>query len=440
MSKEMINLCEIVLKTAKEAGADDCRVSFSKRRFVEVQYREHKPETVREATTQGIAVDIYVNGRYSAQNSSDLRKDALKTFVVNLIEAAKLLEEDPYRSLPDPKYYEGRKDINLEVLDPAYKRVTPELRHTMAKELEGSCLEAGGEKAISVTSQVYDDFREQTVLTSNGFSGETQSTVCYAFAEMTAQDEGDRRPNGYHYAVTRAMKKLPSCTDIGKKAAVRTMELMGSKKLDTETLPIIIENRGAGRVLYGFVSAMNGWALQQKRSFLLDKKGQKLGSDIFTLVDDPHIVGGLGSRLYDGDGFATRKRLMIENGVLNDYYIDWYRSRKLGVEPTTGGTSNLILPPGKRSVNEIMKDLGRGILINGFIGGNSNSNTGDFSVGITGTLFENGELTQAVAEMNIADNHLEFWNKLAEAANDPWTYSSWQLPSLVFTDVVVSGV
>ena len=87
-----------------------------------------------------------------------------------------------------------------------------------------------------------------------------------------------------------------------------------------------------------------------------------------------------------------------------------------------------------------MKDLGRGILVNGFIGGNSNSNTGDFSVGITGTLFEGGEPAQAVAEMNIAGNHLELWNRLAEAANDTWAYSSWRLPGLVFTDVVVSGV
>jgi len=131
---------------------------------------------------------------------------------------------------------------------------------------------------------------------------------------------------------------------------------------------------------------------------------------------------------------------MVEKGVLNEYYIDWYRSRKLGVEPTTGSPSNLILPPGKRSVAEIMKDLGRGIVINGFIGGNSNSNTGDFSIGITGRLLEKGEFTQAVSEMNIADNHLQFWNKLAEAANDPWTYSSWHMPSLVFTDVVVSGL
>jgi PmbA protein len=172
---------------------------------------------------------------------------------------------------------------------------------------------------------------------------------------------------------------------------------------------------------------------------LLDKKGKKIGSELFTLVDDPHVIGGFGSRLFDGDGLATRKRKMIENGVLKDYYIDWYRSRKLGVEPTTGGTSNLSIPPGDRTVDAIMKDLGRGIIVNGFIGGNSNSNTGDFSVGITGHLFEKGERVQAVAEMNIADNHLEFWNKLVEVADDPWMYGSWNLPSLVFKDVVVSG-
>ncbi|MEJ2542868.1 MAG: TldD/PmbA family protein [Calditrichaceae bacterium] len=440
MSKEMINLCEFVLKTAKEAGADDCGVGISKSRFVEVQYREHKPETVKEATTQGIGIDIYVNSRYSSQSSSDLRKDALKSFVYNVVETAKLLEEDPYRSLPDPKYFEGRKDIDLQILDPEYKKITPELRHSMAKELEESCLEAGGEKAISVTSQVYDSFNEETILSSNGFKGETKSTTCFAYAEMTAQDEGDRRPNGYHYAVNRALNKLPSCKEIGKQTAARTMKLMGGKKLKTETFPIIIENRNVGRILNGFVSAMRGFALQQKRSFLLDKKGEKLGSDVFTLIDDPFIIGGLGSRLYDGDGFATKKRSMVEKGVLKEFYIDWYRSRKLEVEPTTGGTSNLVIPPGKRSVAEIMKDLGRGILINGFLGGNSNSNTGDFSIGITGILFENGEPTQAVAEMNMADNHMEFWKKLAEAANDPWTNSSWRMPSLVFNDVVVAGV
>jgi PmbA protein len=200
-----------------------------------------------------------------------------------------------------------------------------------------------------------------------------------------------------------------------------------------------VENRNVPRLLGGLLGAMSGRSIQQKQSFLADKKGQKIAGDLLTVVDDPLIVKGLGSQQYDSDGFAAKQRVMIDSGVLKEFYVGWYYSRKLGWEPTTGGSSNLIIPPGRRSVSEIMKDLGRGILVTGFIGGNSNSTTGDTSVGIIGQLFENGETTQAVAEMNIADNHLELWHKLIEVANDPWTYSSQRTPSLVFSDIVVSG-
>jgi PmbA protein len=137
---------------------------------------------------------------------------------------------------------------------------------------------------------------------------------------------------------------------------------------------------------------------------------------------------------------TVKKRIIIDAGVLKEFYVDWYYSRKLGWEPTTGSPTNLIVPPGKRSVKEIMKDLGRGILITGFIGGNSNSTTGDTSIGITGQLFEKGDPVHPVSEMNIADNHLKIWQRLAEAANDPYPYSPQRVPSLVFTDVVVSGI
>ena len=185
---------------------------------------------------------------------------------------------------------------------------------------------------------------------------------------------------------------------------------------------------------------MFGRSIQQKRSFLADKKGQQIASKHLTLIDDPLIKGGLGSRLFDGDGFSARKRTMIEAGVLKEFFVDWYYSRKLGWEPTSGSPSNLVIPPGQRSVSEIMKDLGRGILITGFIGGNSNPTTGDTSIGIIGQLFEKGEPVQAVAEMNIADNHLKFWNKLIEVANDPFMSSTQRFPSLVFENVVVSGL
>ena len=440
MSKDTLQLCSWAIDTAKKAGADDCKVRIAKSRFVEVEYRERKPEKIKEATTQRLDLDIYVDQRYSSQNTSDLRQEPLGEFISNVIKNTKLLEEDPIRTLPDPTYYEGRSDVDLKISDPSYGQLTAEQRHEMVKEIEGACLERGGDKIVSVTASVYDELYEETVMTSNGLEAHRESTECWVTGEATVQDEGDRRPTAYNWAGCRLRKNLPEPKSIGRTAAERALDLLGAKKIDTETLPIIIENRNVSRILGGFMQALYGRNIQQKRSFLAEKKGEKIGSDHFTLIDEPHMVSALGSRLYDGDGFPTKRRTLIEGGVLREFLVDWYYGRKLGWEPTSGGTTNLVIPPGTRSVDEIMKDLGRGIYITGFIGGNSNSTTGDASVGINGHLFENGELVQPIAEMNIADNHLKFWNKLVEVANDPWRYSSWRMPSLVFTDVVVSGV
>ncbi|RPJ52530.1 MAG: TldD/PmbA family protein [Acidobacteria bacterium] len=440
MKKDMLELCAWVIDQAKKAGANESRTRFSRTRSVEIGYRERKPETIKEATNQSLVLQLFVDGRFSSQSTADLRKPALTEFVSAAVTATRLIAKDEYRSLPDPKYYEGRATIDLKLADGDYQKWSPEQRHQLAKVVENACLEAGGQAVISVEASVRDSFSEQAAIASNGCEGYRETTDYVFFAELTAKDEGDRRAAGYDYAVSRYVKSLPDAAAVGRRAAERTLAMRGAKKLKTETLPVIIENRGVSRVLNGLISAMSGPNVQQKRSFVMDKKGQKVGSDLLTIVDDPLIVGGFGSGLYDNEGMATRKRTFLEAGVLKDFYIDWYYSRKLGCEPTIGGPTNLIIPPGKRSVEQIMKDLGRGILVNDFIGGNSNSTTGDFSVGIGGFLFENGKPTQTVAEMNVADNHLKFWTKLAEVANDPWPYGSWLTPSLVFKDVVVSGV
>jgi len=440
MKKEMYDLASWSLKTAKSAGADDCRVGLSQERFVNISYRNRKPENIKEATTQQLFVEIFVNGRYSGQTTSDLRQKALKDFISNAVATTKLLAKDPYRILPDPKYYKGRAEIDLGLVDSDYEKLTPEDRHQLVKKMEDSCLAKGGKKVISVTAMEYDSHTKSVILSSNGFEGRQAVTVYQMGSSVTIQDQGDRRPMGFSYAFSVKRKSLPSPDKIGADAAQRTLSLLGGKKIKTETLPIIIENRNVPRLLAGLIEAMYGYNIQQKRSFLADKKGKKIASNHFTLIDDPFVISGLGSQLFDGDGLAAKKRVMVEEGRLKEFYIDWYYSRKLGWEPTTGSPSNLIIPPGKRSIQEIMKDLGRGIFITGFIGGNSNSTTGDASVGIIGQLFENGQPVQAVAEMNIADNHLKFWSKLVETANDPWPYSSWRTPSLVFEDIVVSGI
>ena len=440
MKQELYDLAEKTIGLAKSAGAGDCRVSLNAERQVEVSYRDRKPENIKEASTKNLSIEIFVEGRYSGQSTSDLRPDSLKAFLKNGVASTKLLAEDPFRTLPDPKYYQGRASLDLGLVDPAYKDLTPDDRHAFVKAVEASCLAEGGDKVISVTAAAQDSHAESVLMSSNGFDGYWEATFFSANAGMTAKDEGDRRPNDFAAAQRVNRKALPKPEEIGTEAARRTLEALGAKKIKTETLPIIIENRVVSRMGGGFLQALFGRSIQQKQSFLADKKGQQVAGRLLTIIDDPLIPGGMDSRLFDGDGFAARRRVMIEAGVLKDFYVDWYYSRKLGWEPTTGGPSNLIIPPGRRSVAEIMKDLGRGILITGFIGGNSNSTTGDTSIGIVGRLFENGTPVQAVAEMNIADNHLKFWSKLIEVGNDPHLNFGPRFPSLVFKDIVVSGL
>lgn len=429
-----------VIDQTKKAGADDCKVSLWKRRFVDITYRERKPEVIKEAITQGLSLEVYINNRFASRSTPDFRKSTMGSFINEVIDNARIMEEDPYRTLPDPKYYAGRSTADLQLADPSQSQLTSEERHAMVKTIEEACLSQGGSKVISVEAGENDESWEELTMSSNGFEGLSQGTSTWLGASMTAQDEGDRRPSGYYQVGCRYREDLPSLQEIGTKAARNTLALMGGQKIPTETLPVIIENRGASRVVSGLLNALSAGNIQQKRSFLADKKGAIIGSRLLTIQDDPFIPRALGSKYYDGDGFPTRLRNLFDQGKVNEFLVDWYYSRKLGWEPTSGSISNLIIPPGPRDLETIIRDLGRCIVVTDFIGGNSNNTTGDFSVGIIGKLYDKGELVRNVAEMNIADNHLKFWNRLIEVGNDPWIYSQARFPSLVFDKVVVAGI
>jgi len=440
MDNKLKELAEWTLKTAQTEGAQAAKVNVYSERFVEIDYREKKPENIKEASIKDMSISFYVDGRFSSQSTSDIRKDALKEFIKNAVKMTKLLAEDPERTLPDKQYYEKLEDIDLEKYDPAIANITPDEKHQMVKIAEAACLTKGGDKVISVSAGFYDSTSENLVMDTNGFIGTSQSSVMQISASMTGKDEGDRKPNGYDYARAVKKSKMINPANVGEAAAKRTFDLFGAKKIKSEKLPIIIENRVTARLTSMLFQGLYGSGLWQKTSFLLDKKGEQIASDKFTLIDDPYIIGGWGSKLFDGDGLKAKKRTIFEAGVLKEYYIDWYYSRKLKCEPTTGSSSNLILPSGTKSISELMKDLKRGILITGFIGGNSNSTTGDFSVGIIGSLFDDGEPVQAISEMNIAGNHLTFWKQLVEFGNDPNPYSQYRFPSMVIDDVMVSGL
>jgi PmbA protein len=135
MNKEMLDLASLAIDTAKRAGANACRAAISSQRNVEVSYRERKPETIKEASTRDLQITLFVDGRYSAQGTSDLRPQALSRFITDAVAMTRLLAEDPYRSLPDPKYYAGLVERDLGLCDPAYARMEPAHRHDMARAI-----------------------------------------------------------------------------------------------------------------------------------------------------------------------------------------------------------------------------------------------------------------------------------------------------------------
>jgi PmbA protein len=440
MNKQMQELCKWVLDTAAKAGSTDTKVGLSKSRIVEIQYRDKKPEIIKQAETVQMGIELFVAGRFSSQNTCDLRKDALKSFITEAVSTTKLLAEDPYRTLPDPKYYKGQADVDIKIDDESIDKLSAEQKHAIVKAAENAAWTTGGDKVVTVEAGFNDSFGESVTLTSNGFTGYSRGTNFVTVVSVSVSDSENRKPIAYDYAECRFHKKLANPEVIGANAAKKALAKIGAKKIATAAMPIIIENDNVPRIIDGLFEVLDGRNIYRKQSFLADKKGQKIASDKLVLIDDPFIQEGQASRLFDSDGIAAKKRTIIEAGVLKDFYIDWYYSRKLGLEPTSGSNGNMIIPPGTRSVEEIMKDIGKGILVTDFLGGNSNPTTGDFSVGIFGQYFENGKIIHPVSEMNIADNHLKFWHKLTECANDPWLYSDWRTPSMVFSDIVVSGV
>ena len=203
---------------------------------------------------------------------------------------------------------------------------------------------------------------------------------------------------------------------------------------------MIVENRVLGELVAMLQEPMQGRQLQQKNSFLEEMLNKKVASEKLTMIDDPLIKKGSGSRLFDSQGLAAKKRIMIDKGLPRHYYADDYYSRKLGIEPTSGSVSNLVFEHGTRSVDKIIADRKKAILVAGFIGGNFNSTTGDFSFGVFGQLIENGALTRPISQMNISGNAKDFWNRILEIANDPDPYSSWRTPTMLFEAVSFSGL
>ena len=437
----MLETARSTVDLARKKGAREAACGVYRARGVEVQWRDGRLEKISEATTRGLALELYVDGRYASVSTSDLRSEALERFVDDAVALTRTLTPDPYRALPDPQLYAGQATVSLDLEDPRYGELDAVTRRRMAEELEAAARSvAGAERILSVTTGVGDSLAESWRVHSNGFEGERRATDFGMSAQVSTQDPDGRRPEDWDAATARHFRSLPSPEVVGRAGAERALGRVGAKKAESALYTMVVENRAAGRLLGSLLGPLAAAALQQKRSFLEGKLGQPIASALLDLTDDPLVPRGLGSRLYDSEGIAAKRFPVVEAGALRNYYVDNYYGRKLGMTPTTRGMSNLAWKLGEKREESLLADAKEGILVTGWLGGNSNATTGDFSLGAQGYRIRAGRRAEPIGEMNVSGNHLDLWRRLAAVGNDPYPYSASRAPTLVFEGVQFAGV
>jgi PmbA protein len=420
-----------------KAGADDAWATVAQSRDVEFNYRDGALEKVKDTTSRMLAVQVYANGRYSSHQTTDLNPDRLGGFLAEAVAITGALEPDSQRSMTPAELFENRPDVDLDLVDSTVEALDRDQRMAWCVALDDSARQH--ERVISASSAVYDGTQTRISVSSNGFSGVQESTYCWLGASVTLQDRGDRRAEDGFFAGSSHVDDVPDAAGIAATALKRALVRLDSEKGPTLKSTMVVDSRVAASLIGRLMRPAYARSVQQGRSFWADLIEQQAFSPKLTIVDDPLIVRGLGSRHYDREGISAKVLPIVEQGVVKNIYVDTYYGRKADMTPTTGSPSNRRIGLGDRSLKELLSDAGEGVYVTSWLGGNADGTTGDFSLGLRGHMIENGEIGRPVGEMNVTGNLKDLFTRLEAVGNDPYPYSTTLAPSLVFADVDFSG-
>lgn len=438
IKKENKELAQWAMEFALKNGCQASKVSLYGGSSTSFEIRNMKIDRLHRASENSLVVQLYVDGRFGSFSTNRLDKEELSKFIKDNIDATRYLAEDKARTLPDEsRYYQGEKP-DLQLIDPDYDNIQPNVKKDLALN---TCAEIiGKDKRIISASASYGDEKDfKYMITSNGFEGETCASSFSLVGSVSIKGDGDARPESYWYDSTLYYKDMKK-EGIGTKALERVLRKLGQRKTKSGQYEMVVDNMNSSRLLSPIMDAIDGGAIQQNNSFLIDKLNQKILGDKLTLFDQPHLIQTPGARYFNHEGVATKPMTIFDKGTLKTYFIDTYRANKMAVSPTVSSASILTMDMSNKNLEALIADVNKGILITGFNGGNCNSTTGDFSYGIEGFLVEKGELIQPISEMNVTGNMINLWNQLVEVGNDPRNSSSWRIPSLHFEGIDFSGL
>ena len=438
ISSENKKLTLWAMDFALKNGCQAARVTLYNSASNSFEIRDMKMDRLQQATENSLVIHLFVDGRFGSFSTNRLDKNELEKLIRNGIESTRFLAEDKARTLPDASLYYKGGQPDLKLFDKKIDTIQTDDKIALAKSV---CNEMMGKdsRVISANSSYSDEMDSTYMIASNGFEGESSGSSFSISASISIKGDGDARPESYWYDSSLYYDTLIK-EGIGKKALERVLRKLGQKKTNSGKSMMVVDNMNSSRLLSPVIDALYGSSIQQKNSFLLDKQDQKVFGEKMTLMDEPHLVETPGARYFDNEGVATKLMPVIEKGILKNYYINTYIANKMEIKQTISSPSVLTMDMSDNNMDALVASVDKGILVTGFNGGNCNSSTGDFSYGIEGFLIENGKQTQPVSEMNVTGNMITLWNNLIKVGNDPRSFSSWRIPSLLFDEVDFSGL
>lgn len=436
-----------LLDAARKAGAESADAVAVAGDAVSIDVRGGKLEQAERAEGFDIGLRVLIGRRQASVSASDISDDVIAGMAERAVAMAREAPEDPTAGLADPSQLARHWDqAALEMIDPAAAPTAADLQED-ALRTEAAARGVAGISQVDSSSASYSR-RAFHMAASNGFSGGYGRTgraiSCVAITGTGTSMERDYAGESRAWAAD-----LPSPESIGLLAAERTLARAGAKRPPTGRYPVLFDERISGSLIGHLLSAINGTAIARGSSFLRDKLGQQVLPRGLDLIEDPTRPRISGSRPFDGEGLPTQRRAFVRDGVLESWILDLATARKLGMESTanaargTGGppgpsAGNVTLTQGTASREDLIRQMGTGLLVTSMIGSTINPTTGDYSRGAAGYWVENGEIIGAVNECTIAGNLIDMLGRIIPA-NDARLHLSAVVPSLLVEGMTLAG-
>lgn len=437
-----------ILESILKRDVDQAEVFLASSKSLKIDVLNQKVESIDGIRDLGLGIRIIKDKKLGFAYTSDFDETVLEEIINQAIENAKSSEADEYNSLPNN--LAPSSVIDLELFDPKIAETPIKEKIELALKIEEAAYKS--DKRVKKTEKVsYSDSESEAwIVNSNGVNVNFKINYCGAVADMIAVQNGEMEA-GFGLDFVKKFDDFKP-EKIGKEAAERAAGMLGAKSIPSQKLPLILDPHVGTNILEVLASALSSDAVQKGKSLFIDKIGNEVGSEALSIIDNGRLPNGLASAPFDGEGVSTQETKLIENGILRNLFYNTYTANK-GKTKSTGnavresymglpvvGHTNLYIPAGSQSADEMIKSISKGLYVQRVMGiHTANPISGDFSIGAAGFMIENGEKTYPVRGITIAGNLIEMLKAIEAVASDLRFITNVGSPTLLISEMTVGG-